>query len=627
MNQAALPDTPGKLFISYRRVDAFAVDHLVEALGYAFGDTCVGQDVFDFEPGANFPQEIAEHASGCSLLVVVIGPQWCGDGPGTRMLDPGDWVRQEVEIALQHGRPLLPVLLAGATMPRAEQLPPNMQPLLARNALPLRTGPDAPGDLRRIVAAARPFMPRDWRRLAGEVAFLAAAMAVVGAGGAALGSATGFTDYAPWQWPNVLVGLATSLAVPAAALATHLNRLWAARWRKPVRMYRQPLLLVTAVGGLILLVASTVAHDEDRVIADLYHSLETTRAELPRVTQQLAATRAMPRYARSSHLRLIEQVLAVRKATTLTEDGVNEAVNALSPFHDASDIRQRSWARLMTAEAHSFMDQHDKQLALYEPLAGDERLRPWLRWYAWNEVGRIAYEKGDRARARVAWEAARRHLETRGVLMNLATLDEDEGRWDDVPGRYKRAEEVLADYKRKHQLENLADQEATLQSNWCTMLRRRARVDAAHAAELRVAAAKRCSAAMSRYSPLLDSYWNLARVELDAGNHEAARQALQKAYQKIQDLSKSSPQSLARHGYQTYGDRYTIWLLVAERFLAGKPLAGDAALNAEFQRLVVQLNPSPADAVAALLAQMKARQLTVNDDEGWLAQMRAKAYL
>lgn len=630
MNHADAQDMPRRteLFVSYRRVDAFAVDHLVEALAYAFGDTRVGQDVVDFEPAANFPQEIAHHASRCSLLVVVIGPQWCGDGPVSRMLDPGDWVRQEVEIALQHGRPVLPVLLAGATMPRAEQLPPNMQPLLARNALPLRTGPDAPGDLRRIVAAARPFVRADWRRRGGEIVFLAASMGAVGAGAAALGSATLFADYAPWQWPNVLTGLATSLIVPAVALATHLNRLWAARWRKPVSLYRQRVLQATAVTGLVVLMACAARSDEDGAISGLYEALESSREEASRVEERLATARSMPRHAGSSHVRLVEQVLAARKTTALSEDEVNKVLNDLAPHLDATDIRQRSWARLVTADVHRFVGRYDVQLRLYEDLARDVQLRPWQRWYVLQEIGNIAYErKRDSARARKAWEAALKQRESRGLLMNLAVVEEDEGRWDAAANLYARAEKFLAAYRRDRKLANLAVQEATLQSNWCTMLRRRARAEPAHALELLDAAAKRCRTAIGLYTPLLDAYWNLARVELDADRPKAAREALQQAYQKIQDLSKSSPQSLARFGYATYGDRYTVWLLVVERFLSGKPLSGDAALNAEFQRLVVLLHPRPADAVAALLDSIKDNGLTVHEDEVWLAQMRKKAYL
>ena len=54
---------------------------------------------------------------------------------GVRRLEvPRDWVREEVRIALERGILLLPVLVDGAAMPRAEDLPEVIRALAERQA-------------------------------------------------------------------------------------------------------------------------------------------------------------------------------------------------------------------------------------------------------------------------------------------------------------------------------------------------------------------------------------------------------------------------------------------------------------------------------------------------------------
>lgn len=65
-------------------------------------------------------------------LLVVIGREWltAGAAAGQRRLnDPQDFVRLEVESALAHGIRVLPVLMRGAVMPAAGELPESLQPL------------------------------------------------------------------------------------------------------------------------------------------------------------------------------------------------------------------------------------------------------------------------------------------------------------------------------------------------------------------------------------------------------------------------------------------------------------------------------------------------------------------
>lgn len=132
---------PSGIFVSYRREDSrHAAGRLVDRLTKAHGRERLFMDVDGIEPGADFVKVIDEKLSSCSVMLAVIGPHWLGarDQNGWRRLDSAsDFVRIEIESALTRGVRLIPVLVDGATMPRAEDLPPTMQPLVRRNAVRL----------------------------------------------------------------------------------------------------------------------------------------------------------------------------------------------------------------------------------------------------------------------------------------------------------------------------------------------------------------------------------------------------------------------------------------------------------------------------------------------------------
>ena len=62
-------------------------------------------------------------------MLVVVGRHWLDarDAAGARRLDdPGDFVRLEIELALAARAAVVPVLVEGATMPSAGDLPPSL---------------------------------------------------------------------------------------------------------------------------------------------------------------------------------------------------------------------------------------------------------------------------------------------------------------------------------------------------------------------------------------------------------------------------------------------------------------------------------------------------------------------
>ena len=105
----------GRIFVSYGRAEtapqaAWLCDRLAERFGRH-------QVVKDADPAA---------AGSCDVLLALIGRYWLTPA------GPDDVVRREIESALAHGVPVIPVLVDGARMPAPGELPPSLAGLAQR---------------------------------------------------------------------------------------------------------------------------------------------------------------------------------------------------------------------------------------------------------------------------------------------------------------------------------------------------------------------------------------------------------------------------------------------------------------------------------------------------------------
>ncbi len=137
----ATPKGKERIFISYRRHDTegFA-GRLFDQLANHFGEDQIFMDLDAIEPGEDFIEVIEEAVGDCHLMIAIIGRGWvtCTDGQGRRRLDnPEDFVRVEISAALERGIRVIPVLVQGASIPRADQLPEALAKLARRNAFEL----------------------------------------------------------------------------------------------------------------------------------------------------------------------------------------------------------------------------------------------------------------------------------------------------------------------------------------------------------------------------------------------------------------------------------------------------------------------------------------------------------
>lgn len=129
------------IFISYRRDDSEGhAGRLYDDLVRRFGEGSVFMDVAGIEPGVDFRKAIDKYVGSCGVLLTLIGPGWLNAKSETgqrRLDDPLDLVRLETASALKRGIPVVPVLVHGARMPRAEELPGDLADLSYRNGLEL----------------------------------------------------------------------------------------------------------------------------------------------------------------------------------------------------------------------------------------------------------------------------------------------------------------------------------------------------------------------------------------------------------------------------------------------------------------------------------------------------------
>jgi TIR domain len=127
-------------FVCYRREDSSAyAGWLTAELGRQFGKQRVFRGV-DSGGGVDVRDQVGEVIDSCAVLLAVIGPRWLmvQDESGRRRIDhPDDLVALEIAAALKRDIRVIPVLVAGARMPREADLPVLLAGLAYRTAIEL----------------------------------------------------------------------------------------------------------------------------------------------------------------------------------------------------------------------------------------------------------------------------------------------------------------------------------------------------------------------------------------------------------------------------------------------------------------------------------------------------------
>lgn len=144
-----------KILISYRREDSADVTgRIYDRLIQKFGQGAVFKDVDSIPLGVDFRTFLDEQVAKCEVFLAVIG-QDCmkkrGSKCKSRLDDPVDFVRIQIESALKRQIPVIPVLVSGASIPPAERFPASIQDLSYRHGIVVRPDPDFPRDMDRLI--------------------------------------------------------------------------------------------------------------------------------------------------------------------------------------------------------------------------------------------------------------------------------------------------------------------------------------------------------------------------------------------------------------------------------------------------------------------------------------------
>ena len=123
-----------RVFISYRRDDsAYISGGIRDQLENEFGAGSVFFDVDSIDGGEDFVTILEQSLDESDALIVVIGDRWNLPRAGEsipRLEEENDFVRIEIETALQKEIPIIPVLVDKAKMPGASDVPDSIQGLL-----------------------------------------------------------------------------------------------------------------------------------------------------------------------------------------------------------------------------------------------------------------------------------------------------------------------------------------------------------------------------------------------------------------------------------------------------------------------------------------------------------------
>lgn len=152
------------VFLSYRRSDSGEIAaRLSETFKAQVGKRWSFLDVPDLTPGADWQQEINSNLAGARVVCVLIGPTWVEEMARRESLKERDVLRAEIAAALSRkGRRVVPVLVHGARMPSASDLPENIRALMKRQVFELRDASWDADVARLVQSIGRPYR---WRWL------------------------------------------------------------------------------------------------------------------------------------------------------------------------------------------------------------------------------------------------------------------------------------------------------------------------------------------------------------------------------------------------------------------------------------------------------------------------------
>lgn len=133
---------PRKIFISYRRNDnPDFVERIRDWFSWRYGRKNVFIDFDSIRPASDWDSAIRREIAQSDALIVIIGPKWLKLLQGAaKNPDKDDYVRLEIQLALQEGKVIAPVCIKGARQPKPTDLPEELRPVFKRHFSDLNSG-------------------------------------------------------------------------------------------------------------------------------------------------------------------------------------------------------------------------------------------------------------------------------------------------------------------------------------------------------------------------------------------------------------------------------------------------------------------------------------------------------
>lgn len=150
-----------RIFISYRQDDSTdSTGRIYDHLSNNFGKENIFKDVNSIPVGTDFRDVIEEEVEACDMLLVIIGRNWLTSGTidgKSRLHNPNDFVRLEIESAIERKIPIIPVLVSGGKIPNSADLPESLHKLAFQYSIKLRSDPDFTHDINKLLKSINRF--------------------------------------------------------------------------------------------------------------------------------------------------------------------------------------------------------------------------------------------------------------------------------------------------------------------------------------------------------------------------------------------------------------------------------------------------------------------------------------
>ena len=143
-----------QVLLSFRRSDSIGITaRIFDRLTAHYGSDSVFRDLDSVPPGLDFRSHVKEVVRNSNLMLVVVGPEWLATrSDGSSALDnENDPIRIELETAYQSRLQVIPILVEGAIMPRAHDLPDSIKNFSYHNAMAISSDLDFDYHIERLI--------------------------------------------------------------------------------------------------------------------------------------------------------------------------------------------------------------------------------------------------------------------------------------------------------------------------------------------------------------------------------------------------------------------------------------------------------------------------------------------